>query len=137
MRVAIIGSRNFDDNDFARSVVRLRIADILMEFGGELTTKELEFVSGGCPQGVDFWVQEICKTGYLKLKEFLPNLEKFGSPAAYHIRNDDIIDYADKVVAIWNGSRVRSGTWSVINKCRRRDVNLEVYIVKGKEWCKV
>lgn len=133
MRLGVVGSRNFDDNLYAWAQFKNKLNLTLQYYEeGNLTPVE-EIVSGGCPVGVDRWAQEYCVEKEIKLKEFLPNLEKFGSPSAFHIRNDDIIDYADEICVFWNGSKVRSGSHSVILKARRRKKKLIVFIIRNRK----
>ena len=93
MKIAIIGSRN------------LR-ADNLNEYVSEGD----EIVSGGA-KGIDECAAEYAKKRGIKLTEFLPEYGKYGR-AAPIVRNKQIVDYADKVVAFWDGKS--KGTQSVI-----------------------
>lgn len=92
MRIAIIGSRNFDDyNGMSQEVSR-----ICSEKGWEIT----EIVSGGA-SGADrlAWRYAIIKK--LLYKEFPADWKNFGK-AAGHMRNTLIIDYCDVVIAFWD-----------------------------------
>ena len=93
MKVAIVGSRT--------------VTAVPME---EYVTKEDEIVSGGAV-GVDRCAAEYARQNGLKLTEFLPEYEKYGRGAPI-VRNQKIVDYADKVVVFWNGSS--KGALSVI-----------------------
>ena len=93
MKIAIIGSRSITDADI-----------------GKYVSAGDEIVSGGAA-GIDTLAAEYAKRNGLKLTVFLPEYEKYGR-AAPIVRNKQIVDYADKVVALWNGSS--KGTMSVI-----------------------
>ena len=93
MKIAIIGSRG---------IVVQSIADYVSD--GD------EIVSGGAI-GVDRCAAEYARKNGLKLTEFLPQYQRYGR-AAPIVRNKEIVDYADKVIAFWNGSS--KGTLSVI-----------------------
>ena len=93
MKIAIIGSRSI-------------IVDDISAYIGDCD----EIVSGGAA-GVDSCAAKYAKNNGLKLTVFLPEYERYGN-AAPIVRNKKIVDYADKVVAFWNGSS--SGTLSVI-----------------------
>ncbi len=93
MKVAVIGSRSIFAVD-----VGMYISD------GD------EIVSGGA-KGVDSIAAEYAKKKGLKLTVFLPQYEEYGR-AAPIIRNKEIVDYADKIVAFWDGKS--RGTFSVI-----------------------
>lgn len=99
MRVAVIGSRG------------LTVINDLGKFLPEGTT---EIVSGGA-RGIDTCAKEYALAHGLKLTEFLPEYEKYGRTAPLK-RNDTIIEYADAVLAFWDGES--HGTAYVIRKCR-------------------
>ncbi len=94
MKVAVIGSRNLTDTV---------IDDYIPK-----DTKEI--VSGGA-KGIDTSAAEYARRKGLKLTEFLPDYARYGR-AAPIVRNKMIVDYADKVLAFWDGSS--AGTLSVI-----------------------
>ena len=99
MRVAVIGSRG------------LTVINDLGKFLPEGTT---EIVSGGA-RGIDTYAKEYALAHGMKLTEFLPEYEKYGRIAPLK-RNDSIIEYADTVLAFWDGQS--RGTAYVIRKCR-------------------
>ena len=99
MKVAVIGSRN------------IAACDIDAYIPKDCT----EIVSGGAP-GVDRYAAHYARKHGLLLKEFLPEYQKFGR-AAPIIRNKEIVDYADTVLAFWD-SKSR-GTKSVIDYCKK------------------
>ncbi|MBQ7821113.1 MAG: hypothetical protein IJ391_02385 [Clostridia bacterium] len=107
MKVAIIGSRGLSVSDFT-------------EYLPEGTT---EIVSGGA-RGIDTCAKNFAMSHGLKLTEFLPEYDKYGRGAT-HRRNDQIIDYAEHVIAFWDGTS--RGTKSVIEKCRRLGKPLTVF----------
>lgn len=100
MKVAIIGSRGLYVSDFSEY----------------LPVGTTEIVSGGA-RGIDSCARRYALSHGIKLTEFLPDYDRYGYSAT-HIRNDSIIDYADKVLAFWDGSS--RGTRSVIEKCKSR-----------------
>ncbi len=59
-----------------------------------------------------------------KYTEFLPDYEKCGKAAPIR-RNDEIVDYADIVVAIWDGKS--KGTKYVIDRCNKIGKSLIIY----------
>ena len=99
MKVAVIGSRD------------IYIPNIGSYLPGDCT----EIVSGGA-RGVDRCAESYAKDAGLKLKLFLPDYDSFGRKAPL-IRNREIVDYADCVIAFWNGTS--NGTRYVINYCRQ------------------
>lgn len=93
MKVAIVGSRSISVTD-----IGMYICD------GD------EIVSGGAV-GVDCCAAEYAKKNGLKLTVFLPQYERYGR-AAPIVRNKKIVEYADKIIAFWDGKS--KGTASVI-----------------------
>ena len=100
MKVAIIGSRG---------ICGIQKTAALAE--------ATEIVSGGaagvdtCAAGVDTCAAAYAKENGLKLTVFLPDYPRYGR-AAPIVRNKKIVDYADRIVAFWDGSS--KGTASVI-----------------------
>ena len=109
MKVAVIGSRGLSVTDLGRYLP-------------ENTT---EIVSGGA-KGVDTSAREYAKSNGIKLTEFLPEYTRFGRSAPLK-RNITIIEYADIVLAFWDGKS--RGTKFVIDNCRRLGVEVRVYII--------
>ena len=69
-----------------------------------------EIVSGGA-KGVDACAEEYARRNGIKFTVFLPNYEKYGKAAPIR-RNEEIVAYADKIIAFWDG--VSKGTMSTI-----------------------
>ena len=109
MKVAVIGSRG------------LTVSDL----GKYLPENTTEIVSGGA-KGVDTSAREYAKSNGIKLTEFLPEYTRFGRSAPLK-RNISIIEYADIVLAFWDGKS--RGTKFVIDNCRRLGVEVRVYIM--------
>ena len=106
MKIAVIGSRGLK-------------VDNLEKYLPEETT---EIVSGGA-KGIDTCAREYALAKGLKLTEFLPEYAKYGRIAPLK-RNLQIIDYADCVLAFWDG-RSR-GTEYVIKQCREKNKKVTV-----------
>lgn len=108
MKIAVIGSRGL-------SVDNLEIY---------LPEETDEIVSGGA-RGVDTSARKYAKEKGIKLTEFLPEYEKYGRSAPLK-RNITIIEYADAVLAFWDGKS--RGTKFVIEHCKKKNIPLKVYI---------
>jgi len=113
MKVAIVGSRNLSVNDL----------------WNYLPEKVTEIVSGGA-MGIDTCAREYALKHGIELKEFLPEYEKFGRSAPIK-RNQQIIEYADLVLAFWDGSS--RGTFNVIKTCRKMGKGIKVFLTKYSE----
>lgn len=107
MKVAIIGSRTFTDFD-------------LTPYIPEDTT---EIVSGGA-KGVDTVAGNYALRHNIKLTEIKPEYEKYGKIAPL-LRNLDIIDRSDLVLAFWDGKS--HGTKFVIDNCKKLGVKVRVF----------
>ena len=83
-----------------------------------------EIGSGGA-RGVDTSAREYAHANGIKLTEFLPDYDKYGRRAPI-IRNDLIVEYADMVIAFWDGKS--RGTQYVIRKCRETNTPYKVFI---------
>lgn len=103
MRVAIIGSRRVDCC-VDRTILRYLPSD---------TT---EVVSGGA-EGVDTAAARVATELHIPLRVFLPDYETYGRRAPL-MRNLQIIEYADSVLAFWDGTS--RGTMHVITECIKR-----------------
>lgn len=108
MKVAVIGSRNL-------------VVDDLSKY---LPTDTDEIVSGGA-KGIDACAAGYAKSHGLKLTEFKPDYERFNRGAPLK-RNITIIEYADRVLAFWDGKS--KGTKFVIEECKKRGIPVEVIL---------
>ena len=102
MKVAVIGSRNLTVPN---------LADYLPDG----TT---EIVSGGA-KGIDTCARDYANAHGLILTEFLPDYARYGRGAPLR-RNIEIIEYADCVLAFWDGAS--HGTKYVIDQCAKRAI---------------
>lgn len=115
MRVAVIGSRNTDD----------RIEDLIRDNLPPYTT---EIISGGA-KGVDEAAKHVAAALGIPFREFLPDYDTYGKRAPL-VRNDRIIDYADMVLAFWDGES--PGTKYVVTSCLKRSKRVVYIPLKGE-----
>jgi len=85
-----------------------------------------EIISGGAA-GIDSCAAEYARKNKIKLTVFMPQYERYGR-AAPIIRNKSIVDYADKVIAFWDGSS--RGTLSVIKYAEKTRKPCEVIFLQ-------
>lgn len=111
MKLAVIGSRG------------LTVKDL----GKYIPEGVTEIVSGGA-KGIDACAREYAIQNGIKLTEFLPEYEKYGRSAPLK-RNLLIINYADEVIAFWDGAS--KGTKYVIDNCKKMDKKIDVFINDG------
>lgn len=111
MKLAIIGSRTVNQIS-----IELYIP--------ENTT---EIVSGGA-KGVDTLAREFAEKQGLPLTEFLPDYARYKRAAPLK-RNEKIADYADEVLAFWDGQS--KGTAHTIKEFERRGKKVSVISVES------
>lgn len=111
MKVAIVGSRG------------LQVAHLVTYLPDDVT----EIVSGGA-KGVDTCARAYAQSHQIKLTEFLPDYRKYGRSAPLK-RNISIIEYADLVLAFWDGTS--HGTKFVIDNCKKRGIPVRVYVPRS------
>jgi len=102
MNIAIVGSRDFDRLDLVRYYV-------------ESLPPETTIVSGGA-RGVDRTAEQTARACGLTVVVYHANWEQYGKSAGM-IRNQQIIEAADAVVAFWNGTS--PGTRNSINRAKK------------------
>ena len=107
MKIAVIGSRNITVTDLS-----IYISDCD------------EIVSGGA-KGVDSCAAEYAEKIGVPLTVFLPQYDRYGR-AAPIVRNKEIVNYADKVVAFWDGKS--KGTLSVIKYAQKSEKPCEIIL---------
>ena len=107
MKVAIIGSRSL----------------IVKEMGQYLPKDISEIVSGGA-KGIDRCAEIYAQKAAIKVTVFVPEYNKYGRAAPLK-RNLKIIDYADEVVAFWDGKS--RGTRYVIENCKKLGKKVTVH----------
>lgn len=81
-----------------------------------------EIVSGGAV-GIDNCAKQYAEQNKLKLVEFLPDYDKFGRGAPL-IRNRQIVDYSDKVLAVWDGKS--RGTKYTIDYAKKKNKDVTI-----------
>ncbi|MFI3167551.1 MAG: SLOG family protein [Bacillota bacterium] len=108
MKVAIIGSRNITNVDIGKYI------DV------EIT----EIVSGGAI-GVDSIAKEYAEQKGIPFIEFKPEYNRYHKGAPIK-RNEKIADYADIVIAFWDGKS--KGTKHTVNYCEK--TNVKCIIIK-------
>ena len=100
MKVAVIGSRGLHVTNFEKY----------------LPEGVSEIVSGGA-RGIDSDAELYAHENGLKMTVFLPDYARYGRGAPIR-RNKEIVDYADEVIAFWDGKS--RGTMNVIEYCKKQ-----------------
>lgn len=113
MKIAIIGSRIFDDYEYLKSSIL-----------SEMRVEEITHIVSGGARGTDTLAEIFADEFGIDKVIFKPEWDRYGK-AAGMIRNSFIVDEADVVFAFWNGKS--KGTNDSIMKAKKR--NKKVYIV--------
>lgn len=112
MRVIIAGSRNITNYQI--------VCEAIAEFGYPITT-----VISGTAKGVDRLGEQWAKEHNVPVFQFPANWEEHGR-AAGPIRNAEMANNADALIAIWDGES--RGTKHMIDTARKK--NLIVFVKK-------
>jgi len=113
-RIAIVGSREFPYKWMVHDYISAAVG-----MGWEI-------VSGGA-RGVDSWAADTADYYHLRLKVFHADWDTHGKRAGF-LRNQDIVNYADEVVAFWDGNS--KGTEHTVRLARDAGKLREVIIVQ-------
>lgn len=115
MKVIIAGSRE------GFTIKDVREAVLLSEFDPSEIT---EVVSGGA-RGVDRLGEQWAKEMNIPIKQFIPDWDGLGKKAG-HVRNREMGDYADALIALWDG--VSKGTKGMIEYAEKKGLKVYVYL---------
>lgn len=94
-KVAVVGSRDYYNKQESRAIIN-RVLD---EIG--LTHQEIEIVSG-LARGADTLGEEFAYDFNIRFHPFPADWDKFGKAAGY-IRNGEMAQVSDYVIAFWDG----------------------------------
>ena len=111
MKIAIIGSRGLHVENFDEY----------------LPYDVTEIVSGGA-KGIDTDAEAFANRNGIKMTVFLPQYNLYGR-AAPIVRNKQIVNYADEVLAFWDGKS--RGTAGVIDYCRQLGKRVSVIVLEA------
>lgn len=114
MKVAVIGSRNFNNYSL--------ISETLQKVH---ETKPISLIISGGAVGADSLAEKWAKLHNIPTLIFMPDWKQYGKKAGL-IRNTDIIQNSDSVIAFWNGSS--KGTKDSITKAKK--LNKPILVVR-------
>lgn len=89
MVIAISGSRSINNKDLLKSVIN----------NSNFPISELVF---GDAKGVDAMAKEFAVENKIPYKVFIPDWKKYGRKAGI-LRNIDMINHSDALIALWDG----------------------------------
>ena len=117
MKLAVVGSRNYDN--------AFQLNEVLMKRKDEITL----VISGGS-KGADAMAEQWAKLNGIETLIFLPDWSKYGRSAGV-MRNHEIIKYCDLCIAFWDGKS--KGTASSIRLCKKYGRSCEVFYAYSNE----
>lgn len=113
MKTIIAGGRNITDYSYVEAAVK--------ESGFNIT----EVVSG-CARGADTLGEKYANNNGIAIKKFPADWDTHGKRAG-HIRNCQMGDYADALIALWDGQS--KGTKHMIDYATKKELEVFVYMV--------
>jgi len=114
MKTIIAGGRNFYDYGFMCESVEPNLSRIT------------EIVSGGA-KGADSLGESFAQNNKIPVKKFPANWDLHGKYAG-HVRNKQMADYADALIAFWDGES--KGTKNMIDTMNKLKKPVHVYKYK-------
>lgn len=121
MKIIIAGSRNITQKNKVFASIFYGLASFVTENINPL--KNLEIVSGCC-RGVDKIGEEFADFFKIQKRLFPADWDKYGKRAGY-IRNTEMANYADALIAIWDGES--KGTKMMINIAKEKGLKIYAY----------
>jgi len=115
MKIAVVGSREFKDIVLLRTILCKAFSE-----------RRADFVSGGA-RGVDTEASNFLKSWNPAIKQviFKPEWDKYGKRAGF-LRNELIINEADKIIAFWDGQS--RGTKHSIDLAIKASKPIDIYV---------
>jgi len=111
VKTIVAGSRTIKDKSL--------VAYVIKRSGFKIT----EVVSGRA-KGVDTLGEEVAHDLGVSVKPFPANWNKHGKAAGY-IRNQEMADYAEALIAIWDGKS--RGTRDMISRAKKKGLKVFVH----------
>lgn len=112
-KVAVVGSRGYDDfNSFSA-----QMKNLITDFS------DVCFVSGGCKTGADALIEKFANTIEVPILVFYPNYSEHNRRAPL-IRNKQIVDASDYLIAFWDGQS--TGTAHTIELAKQKQIPIRI-----------
>lgn len=108
MKVAIIGSRGFDDYELLKK---------------ELSKHEISLIISGGAKGADSLAEKFADEHNIEKLIFKPEYQIYGKKATF-VRNQQIVENCEKLIAFWD--ELSKGTESTIKKAVKKGKDVEV-----------
>lgn len=112
MRCIIAGSRT------------VTLEDVIQAVAACPFTEEITEVVSGCARGADHYGEMVAEETNTPVKKFPAEWDIYGKRAGY-IRNQKMAEYADAVIAVWDGKS--NGTKDMIQRAKDNDLKLYIH----------
>ena len=123
LKLAIVGSRSFLDYNYMKEA----ILNFIYAFPKSPEGRSIcitEIVSGGA-RGADALAEQWAKDGHnIPLTTFPADWDKYGKSAGYK-RNEQLVEYADMIMAFWDGES--KGTKHTIDLAKKANKPVFIY----------
>ena len=113
MKLIVAGSREFNNYELLKKSIQ-----------ENFQWYEVEEIVSGTARGADTLGEQFAKEYNIPIKQFSANWDLYGKSAGYR-RNAEMANYADALIAFWNGDS--KGTMHMINLAKEK--NLKVVII--------
>ena len=114
-RVIIAGSRDFSDYDALKSYADVKLSNISRR-------DSIEVVSG-CARRADTLGERYAEERGYGIKKFPADWNRYGKSAGY-LRNVEMAEYADALIAFWDGKS--KGTEHMIRIAKNRGLRIGI-----------
>jgi len=112
MKLAIVGSRTFNDYELMADIIMNHFWDV----GGDIPTNVLDTIISGGAKGADSVGKQFAHNYKIPVEIYLPEWDKWGKTAGF-FRNQQIVDACDIVLAFWDG--YSPGTKDTIERAKQ------------------
>lgn len=110
MKLLIAGSRSIKEFDLAPYI-----------------SEDVDLIISGGADGIDTLAEQYADEHNIQKQIFLPEYSKYGN-AAPIVRNKQMVELADQVLVIWNGTS--RGSRSTINYAKKQNKPLQTIEIK-------
>lgn len=127
IKLGIVGSREFPNSEDVREYISQLVNKPLVYNNlTNLLERPYIIVSGGA-QGVDTWAETMALKLGFKTEIYKADWDKLGKSAGW-IRNKQIVDVCDKIVAFWDGES--KGTKMTIDLAIQAGKPVDIFVRK-------
>ena len=119
MKLIVAGSR-FKDSEYDT-----RLPLVVQELDKKFP--DISEIVSGTARGYDRLGERYAQSHHIPVERFPANWDEYGKSAGYR-RNEDMANYADELIAFWDG--VSKGTQHMINIMKNKNKPVTVILVK-------